>query len=720
MIHFNDFNLNEFSKQAQKNLIEDENKHIYYYNIPFTLDIETSSFKIVNGVAVSNDESIIYKNGKKLDIGDKCAFCYIWQMSLNGITIFGRSLEELQIFLFDLQKVLQLDEKKRIIIYIHNLSYEFQFIRKYLNITYVFARTVRKPLYAIVNNCIELKCSYMLSGLSLEKVAENLQKHSIKKLVGELNYSLLRNSYTDLTIKELQYAENDVLIIHYFILEEMEKNNNLIFEIPLTKTGYCRRYTRECIKKYGSYEKHRAMIKACYPTPKQFILLARAYQGGYTHANVKYVDEVLNNVASYDFESSYPAQCVFKKFPYKFEKIHIKKKSVFYKFINKYCCLFSAAFTNVKAKSSISILSTSKCKQLKNVVADNGRIVQAESLITYMTELDFKSFDKFYTYDDIIISEFYFSKPKKLPNTIIQAILDLYRDKTELKGVAGKEQEYLVSKGLLNAIYGMCVTSPVADEIFYNDEWNSSQPDLITALEEHKKSYSTFLLYQWGVWVSAHARFELLESVWETRDDVIYSDTDSNKLRNYHKYENYFNEYNKKKQEEFAQICNEFNYEQPIKKNGEKACLGIWDFEGIYDTFKTLGAKRYCYEVNDNFYITVAGLNKKKGANYISKQEKPFDFFSNEMLIPQEHTGKLTMTYIDIERYCILKDYQGNVQKISVLSCTHSEPQDYHLTLANEFIDYILNVKEDERTGNILNKKKHNELSINFIDTLGY
>ena len=67
-----------------------------------------------------------------------------------------------------------------------------------------------------------------------------------------------------------------------------------------------------------------------------------------------------------------------------------------------------------------------------------------------------------------------------LPKEIIETILKLYKDKTELKGVEGKETEYLHSKELLNSIYGMCVTSIVHDCVTFGADGWETQPNKLT------------------------------------------------------------------------------------------------------------------------------------------------------------------------------------------------------------------------------------------------
>ena len=44
-------------------------------------------------------------------------------------------------------------------------------------------------------------------------------------------------------------------------------------------------------------------------------MLKQGFMGGFTHSNVRYNAITLNNVDSYDFNSSYPAVMVSEKFP---------------------------------------------------------------------------------------------------------------------------------------------------------------------------------------------------------------------------------------------------------------------------------------------------------------------------------------------------------------------------------------------------------------------
>ena len=65
--------------------------------------------------------------------------------------------------------------------------------------------------------------------------------------------------------------------------------------------------------------------KAINTNPHIYNLLMQAFMGGYTHANWIYTDEVLKNIDSWDFTSSYPYILVSHQFPStEFRKCNIK------------------------------------------------------------------------------------------------------------------------------------------------------------------------------------------------------------------------------------------------------------------------------------------------------------------------------------------------------------------------------------------------------------
>ena len=678
MIFYKDFNFDLLSKEMTKTVKKRERGGIIFYlNYPVSFDIETTSF---------------YDNN-----GNKRATMYIFMFSINGHIIYGRTWSDFNTIVEKLKSVLKLHETRKIIVYVHNLAYEFQFLYSICDVTNVFARSPHKVIKCDINECFEFRCSYFLSGSSLENLAKDLTSVEIEKQIGTLDYSLKRHSKSYLSIQELKYCEYDVKILHYFIMEEMKKNGNNISKIPLTKTGYVRRYCLNYIQKHTNYIAYREKIKSIAPTgEKLFILMHKAFAGGYTHANCLHIFDKIENVSSVDFTSSYPAQMVMHKYPMsKFLQCKIDTRSELEKMVKNYACLMEIEFKNLQAKTSTHILSRSKCSYLQNEIIDNGRVVNADFVQTFLTDIDYKLIQMYYDFDGVRINQFYYSQYKYLPKELVECALEFYGDKTTLKGVEAQEENYLIKKGMLNGIYGMCVTNPVNDEIVFNDgEWREMRGDISELLDEqYNKNIKQFLVYQWGVWVTAWARYELLTAVYKIGDDVIYCDTDSIKFVTSQNHKKIIDEQNKRiisdleKALKFHGIPKEKIY--PRDKFGVVHPLGIFEYEKSYKYFKTLGAKRYCFSYGDNdFNITVAGLGKIKSADYI-KSKGGFDFFDDGMYIPPDYTGKLTHTYIDEEYNLTMIDYSNIPCKIHEKSYIHLEKQDYNLSLANDFINYL-------------------------------
>ena len=211
-----------------------DNKKRTFLNIAAGVDIETSSF---------------YYNG------EKTAIMYEWTFGVGCIVddefrrlkTYGRTWEQLTDLLDWVEQILALKQKnRRLIVYIHNLPYEWQFMRKRFSWSKVFFLDDRKPVYAIDQRNIEFRCSLKLSGKSLANTAKDLTKYKAKKMEGDLDYSLIRHSETPLTPVELGYCENDIEVILCYIQEKIEQEGD-ITRIPLTKTGYVRRYCKRAM-----------------------------------------------------------------------------------------------------------------------------------------------------------------------------------------------------------------------------------------------------------------------------------------------------------------------------------------------------------------------------------------------------------------------------------------------------------------------------------------
>ena len=670
--------------------IKENKEDVQYLDLSLSFDTETTS-------------TYIEPNGIK----EKFAFMYVWQFGIDGYYCYGRTWGEfIQLCKF-IQSSLNLNDKKRVIIFIHNLSFEFQFFRKYFDWLNVFATRSRNPIKALTSYGIEFRDSLILSGYKLANVAKNLTSHKIPKMVGDLDYSLVRTKDTTFSEKELGYMLNDVRILIAYIDEQREEYGN-ITKIPLTNTGRVRRFVRnECFKE-KFYQRN---IKALtIKDEKEYLTLKQAFAGGFTHANPNHVGKKYHNIASFDFTSSYPTVMISEQYPS--SKAIPQKWTSWDRFneINeKALQIFTVEFTGLQTKVYFdNYISKNKCLDVKGEIENNGRIFSADYLKIIITSVDWDIIKQVYLWKTVKISNQIAYYKDYLPKPIIQSILHFYKKKTTLKHVKGKESEYMHGKGMLNSCYGMAVTDIVHDEeIYLGDQWSEQPADGQKEIGNYNKSYNRFLYYPWGVFVTAYARHNLWSGILEFKDDYIYSDTDSIKAKNYKKHMKYIDKYNQEITNKLEKCLDHYGIDKselaPLDVDGIPHPLGLWDFEGVYKTFKTLGAKRYIVETSKGeLEITIAGLPKDKGRDYLLKvsnndMNKVFQNFTDKMLVPADDSGKMTAYYDDEEKTAIIKDYQGHYTEVTSRSSVHLSKASFEMTLAEKFIKLLEMLADGEQ-----------------------
>ena len=648
---------------------------VTYYNIPVSFDIETTS---------------MYCDTEKF------ACVYLWCININGDFIEqGRTLDDFKEYLDKICKENQLSIYKRLIIYIHNLAFEFQFIRKKFKWYEVFATDERKPIKAITVNGIEFRDSLILSGYSLSNVAKICLNKSLEK--EDYDYNLIRHSKTPLSQSELHYNVRDTEIVVEYIRQQISQYDG-IHKIPLTNTGRVRRYMRDyclhtntCHKK-ESKSKYSVLIKNSPLSQDIYNMLKQAFQGGYTHANANKVGYIIENVNSYDIASSYPYCLISEKYP-SGEWQEVCDKSEIKKLLNSgdIALLFDIEFEEIQSKCMQEMyLSSSKCI-CENQIENNGRIFYASKLQTTVTEIDFKIIEKCYKWKSIKMGKCYKSYKSYLPTKFVKGVLELYQQKTLLKGVVGKEVEYMNVKGMLNSVYGMCVTDIIRDDIRYDEEWYIDNANPESQLEKYNQNKKRFTCYQWGVWCTAYARKNLWYMIYNLQGDYVYSDTDSVKFVNNHS--ELFDNYNRNIYNKLIDICKYHKIDLSMV-NSKNKMIGVYEYEGTYTQFKTLGAKRYMYtDKNNDLHITIAGLSKKQGKEFIEKNGA-FNFFNSSMYIPSFATGKQTHTYIDECRTYEVIDYLGNRNVETCDSSIHLEECEFTLSISKQYGTFLQNLKK--------------------------
>ena len=239
---------------------------------------------------------------------------YIWQFGLlvdDAIYYtYGRTWKEFNTFIDMIR-----DSHLRLVVYVHNLSYEFQFLRNVFSFTNdnVFAVKSRKILKCVSEEYnIEFRCSYLLTNLGLDSFTKKMGVEHQKLSGEEFDYSKKRYPWTKMTAYEMQYSFNDVIGLLEAIHEQMTQWNDNLYTIPLTSTGYIRRMAKDALKSFN-FKQRASIIKSI--TPDLYTELREGFRGGDTHANRYYVNETLYNVKSCDRSSSYPDVIVNDMFP---------------------------------------------------------------------------------------------------------------------------------------------------------------------------------------------------------------------------------------------------------------------------------------------------------------------------------------------------------------------------------------------------------------------
>lgn len=656
-------------------------------NTIYAFDIETTSYLILDGKQVPAIDYLKLSK-KEQDSSIKCSTMYIWQFSINDIVYYGRTWDELKLFL----KKLDENVPERKIVFVHNLSFEFQFLKSQFHFKEVMARKSHKTMTALMRDYnILFKCSYIMSNCAL-KYLPDLFNLPVEKMVGDLDYSLMRTSQTDLTDEEMKYCENDCLVVYYYILEEL-KTYEYVNKIPTTSTGKVRKELQDIIRTDFKYK--RLVNKAISIDPHVYNLLCQSFGGGYTHSCYTWTDMIVKDVDSYDEVSAYPYTLVSCRFPSsEFRKCNIKKVS---DMIDNFAYILVVRFTNIKCKYHNNFISSSKCRNINNARYDNGRIISAESLEMTITDVDFKFYLKTYT-GQYEILESYFSNYRYLPKTFVSFILDKYEDKTKYKNVEGKEIQYTKAKNLFNSLYGMAVTNEIRDNVEYLDdiqEWQEKEltnEEICDKLIKQKKK--AFMNFAWGVWCTSWSRVHLLERLVEGLDDyAIYMDTDSIKLRQgYDKtiFEKYNESVIKRLQYVSEKIGIPFERFKPKDTFGEEHILGIFESETkkgrvhTYDFFITQGAKKYAFQIDNKIKITVAGV-PKSGA----KALKSLDDFRDNLVFKYEDTGKNILMYVDAQDSFELTDYLGKKAIVNDKSGCCLLPTTYVLGKSEEYANLI-------------------------------
>ena len=632
------------------------------------------------------------------------AFMYVWQWQFGTeYTVIGRTWDELKKFMRKLTR--GMFKEQGIWVAVHNLSYEFQFLRGQFHFGEedVFCMKSRKILSARLPH-IEYHCSYIHSNMSLKAYLKKMGTEHQKLSGDEFDYKKIRFPWTALNPKEIQYAVNDVLGLVEAIQIHMNAENDTLYTFPQTSTGYVRRRAKKAMRQMP----HK-WLKEQLPNYDVYKLLREAFRGGNTHANRWAAGKVLHNVKSADRSSSYPDVMVNRDYPVS-EFVRDPEENMEHLiklcFKNHRAGLFRLRVWGLRLRDKycpIPYLSKDKCRNIRDGegwanIYDNGRILTAGYLETSMTDIDLQIFLDQYDFDAIEPFDVYTARYGKLPKPLTDLICKLYKDKTELKDVEGQELYYSLSKEMINSVYGMTCQDPVKDRIEYVEDSDElyiergKSPEAL--LEDYQRK--AFLTYAWGVWTTAHARAALQVGIDLAGEGCVYVDTDSVK---------YIGDVD---WSEFNTHCIEDSTKNGAAakdKHGNMHYMGVFEQEKPYYEFATLGAKKYAYryEEGGKMHATIAGVSKhdvlndageviRAGGGTELDRNGGFDAFLKEGFIFHDAGGteliyndRLEVDHIEVD---------GHI--LPITSNVVIKDSTYTLGITAEYRELLFNIAEED------------------------
>lgn len=670
--------------------IFDRSTHTKYIRIGAGFDTETTKIKVDNPEV------------------EYTAYCYHWQLGIHDTAFMGRDLDEFVEFIeLLIERMKEVRPKTKLLIWDANLGYEWQFCKTYMakiGITRVFAKERRKPLLIELSNLLEFREVIGLFGKSLAQIAKNYC--GMEKLVGDLDYDVVRLSRTFMTDAEIGYCVRDVEILVNLAEKYIFKNfmgDNM--KLPYTATGIVRNAIK---REFGKgLKRQKELIKSWMPDDEFEYELFRRYlfKGGISGSNIRKMNTVLKHMRGADITSDYPFQMLTKKFPMgkaivtyngNFCKENIPYIAIirFYKFHTR---------TQHALMSAHKVLNSNEMIRSRYTILDNNRIQYGEWVELVVNDVEYKSLKRAYKWKKAIVKKCWeFPEGYKLlPLEIRKICIKQYLIKESLKADHSETQEYRDAKAFVNSIFGMMCTALYFDDLIYIEEEGD-----IGQKDGEKRPYSEcindlFLSPYWGFWITSYAREMLIDVITRFPNVIVQYDTDSV----------YYEDGSEEAKALHSYLCNKNQQYRDMNDalfmhEEHMLSLGTWDFTDEFEKFKALGSKRYMYEdKNGKVKVVIAGCRKdSKGRSTLlnqcdyentlyGKNISYFDFFDDKMVIDKEHSCKLASTYVDIP---VLVDYVDCDGMHEVIKCPSSvvlEPIEFTMKMGETHKELMMAVQ---------------------------
>lgn len=535
-----------------------------------------------------------------------------------------------------------MNEQRKVVVYIHNLSYDVGgYLKNYLISTnQTFRIMALKPhkILQIETDYFIFKCSWLLSNRSLDAWCKALETDYVKA-VGSIDYDLIHYQDEELTENDWYYQLSDVASMSDCWFKECGEQFN-IQNIPLTSTGFVRFDGRQLFRKD---KENRKLFQEQSLDAETYDLATNCFYGGYTHGNRKFRGKKIkatkkNPIKHRDFRSFYPSasRCCYMPYGkfsmfYRYNANDPLSDELFETMLNNKCCMIQLLIRNGRLNPSVTApmlsehnIYNNRTSPIVDITSDNGRVLEfVGTTIQYFTELDWKLIRTQYHFDEVTVLSLATAERRPVPQWFATLTDTYFEKKNTLKLV--NPLEYAKSKNKLNAIYG-CSASRLYRDNFQMDletgEWFiDNDNDLETGLNKYYASRSNFMSYQYGLYITAHCRSILIGEF--IRDIVgyenfIYADTDSIFYISNKEIEKKIDDWNERNRLE--RLANG----QGIFDNNNEF-VEYMTFEDENDNiseFKFLHAKCYGMIANGELSITVAGVTRRSRDGKMTREDE--------------------------------------------------------------------------------------------------
>lgn len=668
-------------------------------------------------------------------------YMYHWQFAMNKAVLTGRKWSDFARLVEILNTWLSW-QKANIIVWVANLGYEFSFMAPRFKWNNIFAVDSHEPIKCRTDRVEFRECLSISGQGGLANLAKNYTV--TQKAKGDLDFTILRNSQTELSEVEKGYTWADVEILSEWGTYIFENFADQGLRIPLTATGIVRAHIKQAAEETGRYEDIRKAVQQLFPQERSQYnyIMEYLFRGGYTHGCVWYVTIPEDDVIGADYTSSYPAVMLhekcYQRSPFKHVNLKHDGKFITDERLQSMCCWMIVRFFGIKRTTYHSIESEHKIADSSGAKYDNGRLTSADFIEVALTEKDYEVYTKFYEWNRMELIDANVALAGRLPEYVLKPLRHFYEIKSRLKA-AGLDGtiEYVNAKAICNSMYGCCVTRLK----FMEQKWDPDSKQWIQ--KENRKGYDELRKNQilspyWGIQITSAARYNILMCIWKIDglDDpdsppdpqVLYSDTDSIYMKNTQRNRQIIAEWN--------DVIFRLNMNMDLPKEFED--LGAFDWVGkdkktgepfVY-RFKTLGAKRYlkfCPEkgaevtvaglpkgaleklicrpfATDNSYILYEDKKHKQGRLGFVDLDELFDTFRDEMFLACDYSEKSRSIYYP-DKYnpwdgCVhdvVTDPQGHTEEMEEITYVTILPTEFKLKIDQVYMKLVDKILSERR-----------------------